>query len=78
MMKQYKAIIVSMDDYHGDRKDLHNEDLSGTNHGVYPFDVPVDFSEEYVTLIAWGIFFDNDWCMDGTMSTVVEVDNANG
>ena len=42
--------------------------LDDINASVFHFESDAD--AETVTLIARGLFFQNDWCMDDTISTV--------
>ena len=75
----YIALISSMDDFglaQGEDEDvvdvmlyayLEKEDWVN----AHTFDVPSGTEEELVTLVARGIFFENDWSMDDSVSCVV-------
>ena len=72
-MKRYTAFIAPCDDFHGTAEDLTDAWLN--NHpAVYhvDFDVPDGTSDRLVALIARGLFWEDQWTMDDTVSTVVE------
>tara|TARA_B100000686_G_scaffold299946_1_gene334127 strand:- start:6523 stop:6795 length:273 start_codon:yes stop_codon:yes gene_type:complete len=79
-MRTYAFIIGTTDDFESHEELLtYVESLGASedagvprNHAVYVFDTPESFDEDTVTLIGRGIAFSNDWCMDGSVSLVVE------
>jgi hypothetical protein len=42
------------------------------NCSTHEFDCPTDCDDELVTMIGRGIAFSNGWCMDDTISFIVE------
>ena len=72
-MKRYTAFIAPCDDFHGSAEDLV-EAWSNDHPAVYhvDFDVPDGTSDRLVALIARGLFWEDQWTMDDTVSTVVE------
>jgi hypothetical protein len=72
-MRRYTAFIAPTDDFHGSADDLVDA-WQNEHPAVYhiDFEVPVDTSERFVTLIARGLFWEDQWSMDDTVSTVVE------
>ena len=76
-MTKYTAIIASTDELDiDDCQDIgaflvdssKDGSLDDINASVFHFESDAD--AETVTLIARGLFFQNDWCMDDTISTV--------
>jgi len=76
-MTKYTAIIASTDDLDFELEDnagnflvdsFKDGSLEDMNASVFHFESDAD--DETVTLIARGLFFQNDWCMDDTISTV--------
>ena len=75
-MKTYTFIIGSTDDFEFieslvDYVEQEGYD-GGLNYSIFEFDCPADCSEEIVTMMARGYAFSNDWCMDGTVSCMIE------
>ena len=72
-MKRYTAFIAPMDDFHGTAEDLV-EAWQNDHPCVYhvDFEVPVGTSDRIVALVARGLFWEDQWTMDDTVSTVVE------
>lgn len=79
-MRKFTLLIGSTDDFES-LEDLRNAyfdaALGGRNASVYTFDVP-DVGTNSLTVsqiamyVGWGLAFSNDWCMDGTFSTLLE------
>ena len=76
-MTTFTAIIASTDDLDLDDcndigaflvSSLKDGSLDDMNAEAFHFESDAD--DETVTLIARGLFFQNDWCMDDTISTV--------
>ena len=76
-MTTFTAIIASTDDLDLDDcndtgaflvKSFKDDLLDDMNAEAFHFESDAD--DETVTLIARGLFFQNDWCMDGTISTI--------
>lgn len=79
-MKSFIFLIGTTDDFES-VEDLKNTYFNGgvadRNMSVYTFDVKAaDTSSvsvrEIAFLVGCGIAFTNDWCMDGTFSTLLE------
>jgi len=82
-MKTFTYLIGTTDDFES-IEDLKNTYFNGgvtdRNMSVFTFDVPehVEVStnsltvREIATYIGRGLAFSNDWCMDGTLSTLLE------
>jgi hypothetical protein len=72
-MKRYTAFIAAMDDFHGTAEDLV-EAWQNDHPSVYhvDFEVPLGTSDRLVALIARGLFWEDQWSADDTVSTVVE------
>lgn len=83
-MKTYTFIIGSTDDFEtiedlidcADRHDAQNAHWDGPNGGlnysIFEFDCPSNCSEETVTMMGRGYAFSSDWCMDDTLSFLIE------
>ena len=84
-MRTWKAIIARIEDYNPDEDGTLLE-ASETKQEVvaYGFHMP-DWEEvdsvnkdralqQLATIVGRGLFFENGWMMDGTVSTVVEVE----
>ena len=79
----YIALISSMDDFglaQGEDEDVVDVMLYAYIEkedwvSAHPFDVPAGTDEELVTLVARGLFWENDWSMDDSVSCVVR-DNS--
>jgi len=79
-MKTFTYLIGTTDDFES-IEDLKNTYFNGgvtdRNMSVFTFDVPeVGTSSltvrDIATYIGRGLAFSNDWCMDGTLSTLLE------
>ena len=74
-MRTWKAIIARIEDYNPDEDGTLLE-ASETKQEVvaYGFHMPEHYqlSPEFATIVGRGLFFENGWMMDGTVSTVVE------
>ena len=81
-MKSYVYLIGTIDDFDG-IEDLKNTYFNGgdtdRNMSVIPVELDLscrvsglDTIEDVAVLIARGIAFTNDWCMDGTFSCLLE------
>jgi len=82
-MKNYIALICTIEDFGwtNDENSVEEELLEAhleEKPWIYSYDieVPEDTSEEHITLIARGIFWENDWSMNGTVSTVIAYTDA--
>ena len=79
-MRKFIFLIGSTDDFKS-LEDLQNTYFNGNfsdyNASVYTFDVP-DVGTNSLTVsqiamyVGWGFAFSNDWCMEGTFSTLLE------
>jgi len=79
-MRKFIFLIGSTDDFES-LEDLQNTYFNGgvteRNMSVFTFDVP-DMGtnslmvRDIATYIGRGLAFSNDWCMDGTLSTLLE------
>tara|TARA_E500000331_G_scaffold301608_1_gene303120 strand:+ start:177 stop:497 length:321 start_codon:yes stop_codon:yes gene_type:complete len=83
-MKKYVALIMLQDDFGvGLEEGESIEDIMADAylekeswiHG-YEFECPDSMSEETVTLIARGYFWENNWSMDGTISCILRDEEA--
>ena len=79
-MRKFIFLIGSTDDFET-LEDLRNTYFNGSvtqrNMSVFTFDVPdVGTSSltvrDIATYIGRGLAFSNDWCMDGTLSCLLE------
>lgn len=80
-MKNFIYLIGSMDDFES-LEDLKNRYFNGDtdrNMSVFPVEISeackvagYDTLEEIATMIGRAEAFSNDWCMDGTLSTLLE------
>jgi len=75
-MRKFIYLIGSTDDF-GDLEDLKNAYFDGVlledyNASYYEFEVPVDHDLGIALLVGRGLAFTNDWCMDGTLSCLLE------
>ena len=70
---RYTAFIATRDDFHGSPEDLA-EAWQNDHPAVYhhDFDVPDGTPDRIVALIARGLFWEDQWTKDDTVSTVVE------
>ena len=76
-MRKFIYIIGSMDDFESLETltfAYFNEpdQLAELNASVFEFDLPMNCSNEIAVLVGRGMAFSNDWCMDGTFSTLLE------
>jgi hypothetical protein len=73
-MRAYAGYIGVIGDIESTSADAIIEEYNRGNSNVfkYPFEAPEACSDEDVTLMARGIFFSNDWALDGTISFVAE------
>lgn len=79
-MKTYTFVIASTDDFdsieevHYYLENLSCGNVSGdfVNCSTHEFECPTDCDDELVTMIGRGIAFSNGWCMDDTISFIVE------
>ena len=81
-MRKFIFLIGTTDDFENveDMKSCYfsdDVDFSQYNASVFTFDVPeVGTSSltvrDIATYIGRGLAFSNDWCMDGTLSTLLE------
>ena len=80
-MRKFTFIIGSTDDFET-LEDLKNTYFNGSvsqrNMSVFTFDVPDVGTDsltvrDIATYIGRGLAFSNDWCMDDTISTLMEV-----
>ena len=79
-MRTFIYVIGSTDDFES-LEDLQNTYFNGgvteRNMSVFTFDVPEVGTNsltvrDIATYIGRGLAFSNDWCMDGTVSTLLE------
>lgn len=72
-MRRYTAFIAPTDDFHGSADDLVDA-WQNEHPAVYhiDFEVPIDTPDRMIALIARGLFWEDQWSMDDTVSTVVE------
>jgi len=79
-MKTFTYLIGTIDDFES-IEDLKNTYFNGgvtdRNMSVFTFDVPEVGTNsltvrDIATYIGRGLAFSNDWCMDGTLSTLLE------
>lgn len=79
-MRKFIFLIGSTDDFES-LEDLQNTYFNGgvtdRNMSVFTFDVPDTGTNsltvrDIATYIGRGLAFSNDWCMDGTLSTLLE------
>ena len=79
-MRKFIYLIGSMDDFET-LEDLRNTYFNGSvtqrNMSVFTFEVPDTGTNsltvrDIATYIGRGLAFSNDWCMDGTLSTLLE------
>ena len=79
-MRKFTFIIGSTDDFET-LEDLRNTYFNGgvteRNMSVFTFDVPEVGTNsltvrDIATYIGRGLAFSNDWCMDGTLSCLLE------
>ena len=72
-MKRYTAFIAPTDDFHGTAEDLV-EAWQNDHPAVYhnDFEVPDGTSDRLVSLLARGLFWEDQWSMDDTVFNVVE------
>lgn len=79
-MRKFIYLIGSMDDFES-LEDLQNTYFNGgvteRNMSVFTFDVPDVGTNsltvrDIATYIGRGLAFSNDWCMDGTLSCLLE------
>ena len=80
-MRKFIFLIGSMDDFESlealteyyFNPTLQRVRASGVlNASFYEFDLPMNCSNEIAVLVGRGMAFNNDWCMDGTFSTLLE------
>ena len=72
-MKRYTAFIALTDNFNGTAEELVDEWQKEHPHVYHiDFEVPDETSNRLITLIARGLFWEDQWTMDGTISTVVE------
>lgn len=71
-MSRYTAFIASTDDFHGGADELVDA-WQNEHPSVYhvDFEVPEGTPSRMVVLIARGLFWEDAWTMDDTVSTVV-------
>jgi len=79
-MRKFIFLIGTTDDFES-LEDLKNTYFNGgvteRNMSVFTFDVPAVGTNsltvhDIATYIGRGLAFSNDWCMDGTLSTLLE------
>lgn len=75
-MKVATFVIGTADDF-GSIQDLieyveENGTLGSRNYSVYTYDYPAECSEELVVAMGRGFAFGSDWCLDHTVSFVVD------
>lgn len=80
-MDSYIALICDMVDFGLPADDTADELIACYIEEVdwltaYPFSAPKDTPEEIITRVARGIFFENDWTMSQTVSTVIFADQV--
>jgi hypothetical protein len=68
-LKYYTAFIASMHDYNGSADDLP---MAGLGVTIYDFEVPRGAGDDVAALVARGIFFNNGWSLEDSISTVIE------
>jgi len=76
-MRKFIFLIGTTDDFENieDLKACYfsgDHDFSQYNASVFEFEVPENLDRGYATLIGRGLAFTNDWCMDDTLSTLLE------
>ena len=80
-MRKFTFLIGSTDDFET-LEDLQNTYFNGSvtqrNMSVFTFEVPDTGTNsltvrDIATYIGRGLAFSNDWCMDDTISTLMEV-----
>jgi hypothetical protein len=72
-MKRYTALIAQTEDFLGTTEDLA-EAWTNDHPAVYhvDFDVPDGTSDRLISLIAHGLFWEDQWSDDDTVHTIVE------
>ena len=80
-MTEYIALICDMNDFGMPTEDTADELIMCYLEEepwlkAFPFSVPEGTPEEIVTRVARGIFFENDWTMQDTVSTVIFADQV--
>ncbi len=79
-MRKFIFLIGTTDDFES-LEDLKNTYFNGgvtdRNMSVFTFDVPAVGTnsltvQDIATYIGRGLAFSSDWCMDGTLSTLLE------
>jgi hypothetical protein len=79
-MRHFVYIIGTTDDFESleDLKNTYfNGEVTDRNMSVFTFDVPTVGTNsltvhDIATYIGCGLAFSNDWCMDGTLSCLLE------
>ena len=78
-MKTYTFIIGSTDDFESIDELMEWAEAESKHEGsicrnaqIWEFDCPADCSEEIVTMMGRGYAFSSDWCMDDTVSFMVD------
>ena len=75
-MKSYTFVIGTSDDFSslGELADyVEKMGYAGSkNYSLYEFNIDGECSPENVTMIGRGMAFSNDWCIDDTLSFVVD------
>lgn len=74
-MKTFIFLIGTTDDFENLEalEGAYREDTIGwRNASVFTFEVPENLDRGHAFLIGCGLAFTNDWCMDGTFSTLLE------
>ena len=74
-MRTFVYLIGSTDEFDS-LEDLRNAYFNGPvlgrNMSAFDFDLPASCSDEIAVRVGRGLAFENDWCMDGTLSTLME------
>ena len=74
-MRKFIFLIGSTDDFESleDLKEAYfNNGLEHLNASVLEFELPANCSNEIAVRVGRGLAFENDWCMDDTVSCLLE------
>ena len=74
-MKSYVYLIGSTDDFvtlEELTNAYFNNHLEDLNAYFFEFDLPMNCSNEIAVRVGRGLAFENGWCMDDTLSTLLE------
>ena len=76
-MRKFIYLIGSTDDFDSleDLKTCYfsgDHDFSQYNASAFTFDLPANCDNEIALMYGRGLAFSNDWCIDDTVSTLLE------